>query len=100
MNFDKDKLPIHSRCLEMASEAKPQSGSASAFVMDRMPWEKEWTIRIVIPGIDRGGAVWLEATSELPNRNAAEDLLDVVMAALPKVKRDKRPNESSSGTSD
>ena len=67
---------------------RSHSSHCSAFVMERMPWEKEWTIRIVIPGIDNGGAVYLEATSVQSNRKAAEDLLDVIMAALPKVKRE------------
>lgn len=62
--------------------------TCSAFVMDRMPWEKDWTIRIVIPGIDEGGAVYLEATSKLKNRKSAEDLLDLIMEELPNIKRD------------
>jgi hypothetical protein len=62
-----------------------------AFVMDKMPFEKEWKLRIVIPGIDNGGAVYLEATSELKDQQSAEDLLDLILAALPNVKRE-RPN--------
>jgi hypothetical protein len=74
------------------SELSATHCSAFAFVMDRMPWEKEWMVRIVFPGMDGDGAIWFEATFERETRQEAEDMLDKILAGLPNVKREK-PNK-------
>ena len=66
------------------------SGAVLGFVMDKMPWEVDWTIRIVIPGLDGNGAIWLETQFQRETRDEAEQMLDDIVAALKNLKREKR----------
>jgi hypothetical protein len=66
------------------------SGAVLGFVMDRMPLEVYWTIRIVIPGLDGGSAIWLETQFHRETRDDAEQMLDDIVAALKNLKREKR----------
>jgi len=61
---------------------------STAFVLDKFPWDKGYTIRIVIPGIDDGSAVWLEHVTDLKTKYEAERLLDRIMAELRNVERE------------
>lgn len=65
----------------------------SAFVCEQMPWEKEWVIRIVIPSIDEGSAVHLEATCKRATSEEAEALLDKIMERLRNVRRERPTND-------
>lgn len=49
----------------------------AVFLLEKMPWETEETIRVNIPGVDRGHAVSLEAKLSLSREE--------VMALLPKI---------------
>jgi hypothetical protein len=78
----------HAKSAEPQSQANVETGKATtAFVCDKMPWEKEWTIRIVVPGIDGGSAVWLETTCVRMDRAGAEALLDSLLAGLTTIQR-------------
>ena len=74
------------------------SGAVLGFVMDRMPWDEEWTIRIVIPGLDGGSAIWLETQFERETRDEAEQMLDDVVAALKNLKREKKRRATKRAT--
>lgn len=72
--------------MSVQDQKSPETGSA--FVCDRIPWSKEWTIRIVLPGLDNGSAVWLESDLKRETQSEAEEMLDAIMEALPSVKRE------------
>ncbi len=60
----------------------------SAFVCERMPWDKEWTIRIVLPGLDNGSAIWLEADIRRDTQAEAEAVLVAVIEAVKHIERE------------
>lgn len=60
-----------------------------AFVLDHLFIdEQDWTIRIVIPGIDGGCAVWLETTCKRDNKAQVEALLTDVLEGLKDITRE------------
>ena len=68
---------------------RPRSKN-TAFLLDRMPWDKEWTIRICLPGIDNGHAIWLESTFKRRSKKQAQKLLSDIVKLMPTVR--ERPN--------
>lgn len=64
------------------------------FILDKWPWEKAFTIRLCIPGIDlpkteneTPAAVWLEfVCQENQSLGDVEGLLGRILKALPNVK--------------
>ena len=53
------------------------------FVLDRFPGE-DWTIRLVIPGIDGGHAVYLETTFKRDSLQEVERIAEQIAEALPR----------------
>jgi len=69
-----------------------------AFLMSRMPWDKQWTVRIVFPGMDNGEAIWLETSFKRETVEEAEAMLDAIIAALPNVaKHDETTTPAPTG---
>jgi len=58
----------------------------TAFVLPKMPFEKDWTIRIVLSGIDDGSAIYLETEYDgSKSLGESEAMLEKIVAALPLV---------------
>ena len=70
-------------CLQRV--VRPRSKNL-AFLLDRMPWDKEWTIRICLPGIDNGHAIWLESTFKRRSKKQAMKMVSDIVKLLPTVR--------------
>lgn len=58
----------------------------TALILARFPFEKDWTIRIVLPGIDEGSAIYLETSFDgEKTREQVEAMLDKIVKELPSV---------------
>lgn len=55
--------------------------SPSIFLMEKMPWEKQYTIRLHFPGMDDGSAFQLESEAG-ESKEHAEELLSKVAQAI------------------
>ena len=60
-------------------------GDCYVLLLERMPWDDRWTIRVVMPGLDGGkSAVWLEATCDRKTKREAANLARQVADKLHK----------------
>ena len=60
-----------------------------AFVLAPI-FDDDWKIRVVLPGLDRGSAIWLECEVDRKTGEEVEELLGEVLKMLPGVRRGAR----------
>ena len=84
-------------CLQRV--VRPRSKNL-AFLLDRMPWDKEWTIRICLPGIDNGHAIWLESTFKRRSKKQAQEMVSKIVKLMPSVREWPNAPLQASGADD
>ena len=85
MNKPTDSERTETPAVAVQRFVRPRSKN-TAFLLDRMPWDKEWTIRICLPGIDNGHAIWLESTFKRRSKKQALKMVSDIVKLMPTVR--------------